>query len=558
MTEQRQNSDRHSVLRSASVVGIMTAVSRVLGLVREVAMGYLFGTTPLKSAFDMAFTIPNLFRRLFGEGALSSAFVPLFSESLTKERREESWRFASRVLLALAMLLAAVTAIGIALTFPINEMLPPDSRWRLPMPMLRVMLPYALLICLAATVSGMLNALRSFAIPSLTPFLLNAIWLAVLGTFILFPGIAKMPERQLMILCAAILVAGLAQIFFQWPALRRHGFRFSCGGVMPWRDPRLRQVVALMGPAAIGMGLIQINVCVDKLLAYWVDASAPAALEYAERITYLPLGMFATAFMTVLLPTFSRQAAEGKRWEIRETIERAIRNLGLIMAPCSLALMVLSPMVIRAIYAYDGGKFGDESVLLSSRALSAYAPGLLIFSLQKVMTPAFYGMQDMKTPLKVSMWCLLLNLTLNITSIILLPAGWKHCGIAGSTVFTSLVNCIFLYRLLKPKACMPRLRNFLPSLLKSVLSAALMSASALWFWFWGVGVTSAKNCRSAACNIFLRQSDKLLQVELLAATVLLGVAVYFGLMAAVGRGELKEMAADLMSRKKKRGGKNAG
>ena len=128
MTEQRQNSDRHSVLRSASVVGIMTAVSRVLGLVREVAMGYLFGTTPLKSAFDMAFTIPNLFRRLFGEGALSSAFVPLFSESLTKERREESWRFASRVLLALAMLLAAVTAIGIALTFPINEMLPPDRR----------------------------------------------------------------------------------------------------------------------------------------------------------------------------------------------------------------------------------------------------------------------------------------------------------------------------------------------------------------------------------------------------------------------------------------------
>ena len=396
-----------------------------------------------------------------------------------------------------------------------------------------------------------LGTVTELLIPSILAHILDHIIpLQDVGKVYLYGG--------LMILCAAILVAGLAQIFFQWPELRRHGFRFSCGGISPWRDPRLRQVVALMGPAALGMGLIQINVCVDKLLAYWVDASAPAALEYAERITYLPLGMFATAFMTVLLPTFSHQAAEGKRDEIRETIERAIRNLGLIMAPCSLALMVLSPIVIQAIYSYDGGKFGEESVLLSSRALSAYAPGLLIFSLQKVMTPAFYGMQDMKTPLKVSMWCLLLNLTLNITSIMLLPAGWKHCGIAGSTVLTSLVNCISLYRLLKPKACMPRLRNFLPSLSKSVLAAALMSAATMLFWRWGAGITGAKDGAASACSFICRQNAKLLQLELLVATVLLGVVVYFGLMALVSRGELKEMAAELLSRKRRRGGKNAG
>ncbi|MBP5320402.1 MAG: murein biosynthesis integral membrane protein MurJ [Kiritimatiellae bacterium] len=534
------------ILGSVAIVSAMTAISRILGLVREIAMGYLFGTSPLKSAFDMAFTTPNLFRRLFGEGALSNAFIPIFNETLVADGKEEAWRLASRVLIALTGLLATITLLGILLTFPLARILPPGSRWLLPIPMLRVMLPYALLICLAGTLSGVLNSLGKFAVSSLTPALLNLFWLGALILLILFPNLCTLPERQLMFLCFAILLAGLAQILFQLPELRRQGFRFAllCKGLA--RDGKIRRILTLMGPAAIGMGVIQINVCLDKFLAYWADTSAPAALEYAERITYLPLGMFATAFMTVLLPTFSRQASNGAFTEMRETLERAIRQLGLIMTPCSLALLVLAPPVIQAIYAFKGGHFNADSVTLSARALAAYAPGLLIFSLQKVFQPAFYGMQDVMTPLRVSLACLALNVTLNISSIILLPVGWKHCGIAGSTVLTSLVNSVCLFLLLKRKSCSPRLGAMVPSLLKSLAGATVMAFAAWNVWRYG--------CRVAG----VAMETKPAQLTVLALTVFTGITVYAGMMFILSRRELRDALADLKSRKARRKGENHG
>ena len=535
------------ILGSVAVVSAMTAISRVLGLVREIAMGYLFGTSPLKSAFDMAFTTPNLFRRLFGEGALSNAFVPVFNDTLLTEGKEEAWRLTSRVLIALTGLLSVITGLGILATYPLARILPEGSRWLLPLPMLRIMLPYALLICLAGTISGVLNSLGKFAVSSLTPSILNLFWLGALIPLILFPNLCGDSGNQLTFLCFAILLAGLAQILFQIPTLRRQGFRFAFLGKGIFRDARIRRILALMGPAAIGMGVIQINVCLDKLLAYWADTAAPAALEYAERITYLPLGMFATAFMTVLLPTFSRQATSGAFSEMRETLERAIRQLGLIMTPCSLALLVLAPPVIQAIYAFKGGRFDADSITLSARALAAYAPGLLIFSLQKVFQPAFYGMQDVMTPLKVSLACLALNVTLNITSIILLPVGWKHCGIAGSTVLTSLVNSACLFLLLRRKSCSPRLGRMLPSLVKSLIGASIMALAAWTVWRSG--------CRLAGEAM----AGKPAQLAVLGATVLVGMAVYAGLMLLMSRQDLLDAIHDLKrSRKGKRAARSDG
>ncbi len=538
---EAQTKRSHPILGSVAVVSAMTAISRVLGLVREIAMGYLFGTSPLKSAFDMAFTTPNLFRRLFGEGALSNAFVPVFNDTLLTEGKDEAWRLTSRVLIALTGLLSVITGLGILATYPLARILPEGSRWLLPLPMLRIMLPYALLICLAGTISGVLNSLGKFAVSSLTPSILNLFWLGALIPLILFPNLCGNSENQLLFLCFAILLAGLAQILFQLPTLHRQGFRFAFLGKGIFRDARIRRILALMGPAAIGMGVIQINVCLDKLLAYWADTAAPAALEYAERITYLPLGMFATAFMTVLLPTFSRQASSGVFSEMRETLERAIRQLGLIMTPCSLALLVLAPAVIQAIYAFKGGRFDADSITLSARALAAYAPGLLIFSLQKVFQPAFYGMQDVMTPLKVSLACLALNVTLNITSIILLPVGWKHCGIAGSTVLTSLVNSACLFILLRRKSCSPRLGRMLPSLIKSLIGASVMALAAWIAWRTG--------CRLAG----ERMSDKPVQLTVLGATVIVGMAVYACLMLIMSRQDLLDAIQDLKrSRKGKR------
>lgn len=529
------------VLRAVSVVSLMTAVSRVLGLVREIAMAYFFGTSALKSAFDLAFVIPNLFRRLFGEGALSSAFVPVFSESLVKEGRDSALRFAVRVISLLVAVLGAVTVLGILLTWPLAGLLPSDSRWLIPLPMLRIMLPYALLICVAALLSGMLNALGRFAIASLTPFLLNLIWIVTLC--VACPLLRGLPDTQIIVLSWAILAAGLAQVLFQLPALAREGFRFRLDFRALLSDPKLRRVLTLMAPAALGIGIIQINVCLDKFLAFWADPAAPAALEYAERIVYLPLGMFGTAFMTVLLPTFSRQAATGDTALMRETLERAIRNLAVIMAPCSAALLVLALPVISLIYNIKGGRFDETSAVLSARALAAYAPGLLVFSLQKALTPVFYGLQDLKTPVRVSLIGLVLNVTLNIASVVLLPSGWKHIGIAASTVLSSLVNGVMLAVLLRRRGAFLRVVGFAGAVARAVLCATLMAIAVLAVY--------------ALCRQVLGQGEKGLtkgaEIVAMAVTVAAGIVVYVGAMATVSRNELREMVGDVRRRRTRKG-----
>lgn len=528
------------VLRSVSVVSLMTAVSRSLGLVREIVMAYFFGTSALKSAFDIAFIIPNLFRRLFGEGALSSAFVPVFSETLVKEGREPAHRLAVRVISFLVAVLGVITLAGILLTYPLAQILPPDSRWLIPLPLLRIMLPYALLICVAALISGMLNTLGKFAVSSLTPFLLNLIWIATL--LVVCPFLSDAPAVQIRVLSWAILFAGVAQILFQLPELAKHGFRFRLCFAGLWGDPKMRRVLLLMGPAALGIGLIQINVCIDKFLAFWADAAAPAALEYAERIVYLPLGMFGTAFMTVLLPTFARQASAGDYGVMRDTLERALRNLAVIMAPCSAALMVLALPVIMLIYQFKGGRFDASSAVLSARALAAYAPGLLVFSFQKAVTPAFYGMQDLRTPVKVSVCGLLMNISLNIASVLLLPHGWKHVGIAGSTVLTSLLNALTLALILHRRIGAPRLASILVPVVKAICCAGVMAVSA-----WAVYAGCTRLAAKAACHV------KAAQAVSMGVTILAGALVYGVLMLLVSRRELLEMVGEFRSRRSRKG-----
>jgi len=518
----------------------MTAISRVGGLVREMAMAYFFGTSALKSAFDIAFTLPNLFRRLFGEGALASAFVPIFSETLEKEGKERAGQLAMRVITLLITLLGVITLGGILISFPVEQTLASESRWLIPLPLMRIMLPYALLICVAALLSGMLNTLGRFAISSLTPFLLNLIWIVTLIG--IFPFLPDNPSFRIRILSWMILFAGLAQILFQLPALARAGFRFRLCFSGLFGDKRLRRVLSLMAPAALGMGLIQINVCMDKLLAFWADASAPAALEYAERIVYLPLGMFGTAFMTVLLPTFSRQVSRGDLVSVRETLERSIRHLALIMAPCSAALAFLALPVIELIYQMKGGSFDHTSAVLSSRALAAYAPGLLVFSFQKALTPAFYGLQDLRTPMRVSLFGLLLNFTLNVLCIWVLPHGWKHVGIAGSTVFTSAVNGLTLAVILHKRLGTPRPAMLTGPLVRAIAAAVVMSLAALCVHTATLRAVLATGCPTKAAQIFA-----------ISVAIALACAIYGTLMMLLNRNELREMLGELRQRRTQKG-----
>jgi putative peptidoglycan lipid II flippase len=343
------------------------------------------------------------------------------------------------------------------------------------------MLPYALLICLAAIVSAVLNIHERFAISSLTPVILNIVWLiALVGVCPFLPaeGMWRMGTVSL-----GVLIAGVGQICFQLPALRQVGYTFRLK-FRGWSESsHVRQVLLQMGPASLGIALAQINICVDGWLAFYGAEWAPAVLEYADRIIYLPLGLFGTAFATVLLPIYAKQYASGAIGEVLETFESAMKNIFIVMAPMALGLFVLAAPTVSLIY--ERGAFDDRSVMWTARAVAAYAPGLLAFSAAKTLIPLFYAQKDVKTPVKVASWCILGNFTCNLLSVIFLPEGWRHVGIALSTVLNSVLNTWILLVILRRRGIKPRLFGVGLTLVKTLCAASLMGGVA-WWVFWTV------------------------------------------------------------------------
>lgn len=516
------------LLGKVGIVSAMTGISRVFGLVREMLMAHFFGTTTLQSAFVIAFRIPNLFRRLFGEGALGAAFIPIFAEIERTEGREQAQLFFARVMGLLLCVLGLLVGLGILATWAVEGYCDETSRWSEAMPLMRIMLPYALLICIAAIVSAVLNVRDRFAIASLTPVVLNIVWIGVLAC--ICPFLPAEGYWRIGTVCWGILIAGAAQIFFQLPELKRVGFqlRFCFTG---WRAaPHLRKVLLQMGPASFGIALAQINICMDGWLAFYGATWAPSALEYADRIIYLPLGLFGTAFATVLLPTYSRQVAAENITEMVSTLEHSLRTLAVVMAPMVVGLIVLAEPIVAVIY--QRGLFDAQSVEWTMRAVIAYAPGLLVFSAAKTVVPIFYAFKDLKTPVYVASWCILGNFTLNVLSVICLPEGWRHAGIAASTCINSLVNTLILLVILRRRGIPIQLWGLCPVTAKTLIAAALMGAAA-YFSF-----------------------DYLVQVLpkwiALFTAIAVGGCTYFPAVALLAPNALREVLSDFKFRRKRR------
>jgi putative peptidoglycan lipid II flippase len=526
-----------NVLRRAALVGAMTGISRLAGLVREQMMAYFFGTGLAKSAFDVAFRIPNLFRRLFGEGALSAAFIPVYTEVREREGAEAANRLAAKIAGLLIASLSLITALGMLATLAIQARLSPDSRWTAILPLLRIMLPYAPLICLAALTMGLLNALRHFAIPALAPVFLNLVWIAALLG--ICPFIDSDPFVRIRVIAWAVVVAGMIQVAVQLPPLARRGV--SLLPSFHWRrDARIRHVLRLMAPMALGAGLVQINVCVDGILAMWSAPWAPSALEYAERLVYLPLGLVGNAFATVLLPTLSSHAAVHDYDGLGATLERALRNISVLMAPAAVGLTLLALPVVTLVYRLGDGAFQAESALYTARALAGYAPGLLVFSLYKSLTPAFYALQDTRTPVRVGLFSVGLNLVLNILCVIMLPEGWKHMGIAASTVFTSLINCVTLALILHRRTGALHAARLLPCTASAVLAAGLMGVAVYFLHPFALRLLEP------------RVPLKVAQLLAILAAMGVGAALYGGLIQLFHRQALGELADDIRNRKTRR------
>lgn len=434
-------------LRHVFTVGGFTAFSRVLGLVREMLQSRLIGAGVEQSAFTLAFAIPNMARKLFGEGALTAAFVPVFRGEVERGEVESAKRLARAVMTMVFLILGAVVALAVTgLSVLLN--LEPGT-WNLELgarsvltaKLVRILFPYMIFICGAAFGMGVLNALGRFVEGAFMPAFLNLIWIATLGTLCFFPGL-DVPTR-VTVVCWAILAGGAAQMAFLFRCMRKRGYGFRF--LLPdFRNERFRLVWQNTAIAAMGAGAVQVNYMLDQVLGQCAAPWAAGVIGYAERLMDLPLGVVGVAFGTVLLPAFSGHFAKGDVEGAKTCLRKSILQMMVLMVPASIVTFFCAPWIVWLIY--EGHAFDATATVRVARALSVYGLGLCFFSIQKCLIPFFQAQNDMKTPLRVSMQTIVLNAILNVLAVVFLPIEWRHVGLAASTSICAFVGCILFVR----------------------------------------------------------------------------------------------------------------
>ena len=465
-----------SILRNTFTVGAFTAASRVLGLVREMLQSRIVGAGVEQSAFSLAFAIPNMARKLFGEGALTAAFVPVFRGEVERGELESARRLARAVMTMVVMILGATVTLavmGMSAYLGFAEGL--SERAELTIRLVRILFPYMIFICAAAFGMGVMNALGKFAEGAMMPAMLNVIWIAALVAIGCFPNLAV--STRVALVAWAILAGGAAQMAFLFRCMAKKGFP-------PWplfggfRAADVRLVWRNTAIAALGAGAIQINYMLDAVLAQYANEWAASVIGYAERLMDLPLGVIGVAFGTVLLPTFAAHFVADDLAGAREALVSSVTRLMFVMIPAAAGLVALAPEVTAVIY--EGGKFDATSTVRVARALGVYALGLGFFGLQKSLIPWFQAQNDMKTPLRISVATVILNATLNVLAVTCLPVEWRHVGLAASTVACAAVGCMLLVVAARIKNGSIGLGAAVPPIARS-LAAAVAMALLLWW-----------------------------------------------------------------------------
>jgi len=464
------------LIRSTLIIGGMTLISRIAGLIRDTIFANLIGagTGIAADAFYVAFRIPNFLRRIFGEGAFSQAFVPIFSEYKTRGDATEVRAFVDHVAGVLAVALVVVTVIGIIAAPLLVLVLAPGflampEKYQLTVQMLRITFPYILFISLVAMAAGMLNTYGRFGIPAFTPVLLN---LSLIGAALL---LAPHMQQPVMALAWGVAIAGVAQLLFQIPFLRR--LQLLPRPRVALHDKGVRRVFHLMIPGIFGVSVSQINLLVDTLLASFLVTGSVSWLYYSDRLLEFPIGVFGIALGTVILPSLSIKHARASREAFSHTLDWAIRLVVLVGLPATVALMVLGGPMLVTLFRY--GAFHTHDVTMALRSLIAFAFGLSGFLLIKVLAPGFYSRQDTKTPVRVGMVALVSNMVLSVSLVFPLA----HAGLALATSLAAYINAGLLLRgLLKQEVYRPQ-PGFLGFIVR-VAAASLVMAAVLW---WGAG-----------------------------------------------------------------------
>ena len=439
---EREAPSNSGLLGSSFVVSIGTMLSRVLGLVRDVVLANLLGAAPNADAFFVAFKIPNFLRRLFAEGAFSQAFVPVLTETREQGSHEAVRHLVDRVagvlggslfvLTALAMVMAPWVALIFAPGFSRDV-----AKLALTADLIVWTFPYLLLISLTGFCGAILNTYGRFAVPAYTPVLLN---LSLITAAVVWAP--TMPEPALG-LAMGVTLAGVVQLLFQLPSLR--ALKLTPRPVWDTKDEGVRKILMLMVPALFGVSVSQINLLFDTVLASLLPDGSVAWLYYSDRLTELPLGVFAIAIATVILPTLSALNTRAEPEEFSQTLAWAMRNVLLIAVPATVALWLLAEPILATLFQY--GAFTDRDVEMAAASLRAYTVGLGGFMLIKALAPGYYARQDMKTPVKIGIIAMVSNMVLNV--LFVFPLMWYfemgHVGLALATSVSAWINAGLLY-----------------------------------------------------------------------------------------------------------------
>ena len=480
--------DQQQVTRSAGIVSIAVMASRLLGLVREKVIAYYFAAGVGGDAFYAAFRIPNLMRDLFGEGALSKAFVTTFTATELEDGEEAAWRLASRVFNASFLLLTLITVIGIFAAPVIVDLIftgkgfqevPLDpsehfgfeSKRDLTVYLTQIMFPYLILVSLAAVTMGLLNSKGKFGLPASASSFFN-VGSLIVGVY----GYYVAPDLGLHRttgMAVGVLVGGALQFLIQVPSMRRVGFRYQ--PLLSFRDERVRQVMRLIGPAILGVAALQVNVLVNSIFASegvgWLTW-----INRAFRLMHLPIGVFGVAISTVALPNLAKLVAEGDMEAYRRSFSYALRLMFLLTVPASIGLMVLAEPICRLIF--EGGQANPLDTQQTAGALFYYAFGLCGFSAVKIATDGFYTFNDTRTPAMVSLCTVGLNILLNY--LFIYRFGFDHRSLALSTSCTITLNFLALLFLLRGKAGGLGLSGIWSLLVKLAFASAVMGGVCWW------------------------------------------------------------------------------
>ena len=456
--------------RAAGIVGLAVLCSRVLGLAREQIFAALFGGGRVMDAFTIAFRIPNLLRDLIAEGALSTAFVTVFTRTAAIEGDAAAWQLANKVATLAVVTLSAITLLGIAFAPWLVAALAPGfdpAKAALTVTLTRVMYPFILLVSLAALVMGMLNSRGVFGIPAMASsfFNLGSIIAGVAIGYWLDPDFG---QRAILGLAIGTLIGGALQLLVQLPSLRGVGYRYRAD--FSWRDPGVRAILRLMGPSVIAASTTQVNVLVNSVFASELGDGPTFWLTVAFRLMQLPLGIFGVALGTVALPLLTRMAAAGNMAGFRAELARGMRLAFLMTIPASIGLIVLAEPIISVLYQHR--RFGAYETAQSAGALRYYAIGLCGYAALKVLVNAFYALDRRKTPMLVSFIAVALNLALNW--IFTRELGWGHRGLAFSTACVATSNFLILYFLMRSHLGRLESRAMLALLGRVALASAVL------------------------------------------------------------------------------------